>query len=95
MDNNLIYNKNRYFFIIVLFFTYIIRTCTQNTIENSALITGTDTLPVITSLDATSFKIDTVFSNRIYKENSKLIPSSVNIYDLPYSIKGYYPNYKD
>ncbi len=54
----------------------------------------TDTLQTVSPLSMKSFTIDSIFSNRIYKENFKLVPFKINIYDMPYSINASYPNYK-
>lgn len=45
-------------------------------------------------MPAESLKINTALFDDIYKENFKLIPSKVNIYDMPYSMTANYPNYK-
>lgn len=53
-----------------------------------------DTVPSKLPLSLQAFRIDTAFANRSYAEHFKLIPSRVNIYDMPYSLRDNYPNYK-
>ena len=52
-----------------------------------------DTLPS-PSLSAKLLGISPVFSESVYKTSFKLVPSKVNIYDMPYSMTANYPNYK-
>lgn len=63
--------------------------------ENQSIdIIELDTLTTTPSTIIQSFEIDTAFSNKVYRENFKLIPSKINIYDVPYSVKDNFPNYK-
>jgi len=85
--------KNKYLFILLLL-VYALHTNAQNRQDISEIKIEVHILQTTSSSLAESFKIDTSFSKRIYKENFKLIPSKVNIYETPYSMKANYPNYR-
>ncbi|MBK5723005.1 DUF3943 domain-containing protein [Dysgonomonas sp. Marseille-P4677] len=85
---------NRYFFILLLLFVYVLNAEAQKELDVRDITIKSDTLKTTPSSIVKNFKIDASFSGNIYKKNFMLIPSKVNIYDLPYSIKGHYPNYK-
>lgn len=65
----------------------------QNEMEEPDIKLRLDTVPSISSLSIQSFKIDPAIYGNIYKDNLKLHSQPVNIYDMPYSVNGNYPNY--
>lgn len=82
------------YLLLLLLLVYILNIGAQDMPDISDINTGKDTLRTVSSRVIYSFKIDTALSRRVYKENFKLIPSKVNIYDMPYSTTANYPNYK-
>lgn len=88
--------KKRYGGLLLIFcFANTINTNPQNAPDSL------DNKPVTEYIEATEIMtceqspaIDTILGGELYDENLKLIPSMVNIYDLPYSRKTHYPNYK-
>lgn len=95
MRNYNIINKRgiRYLFILLSFLICISSISAQNKTNILIRKIELDTLFATPSLSEQSFRIDKTLSDNIYKENLKLVPSKVNIYDMPYSIKDNYPNY--
>lgn len=93
MKNNIIHKQQNRYFLILLLLVGTLNISAQN--ESSILDEiVSDTIQTIFPIDIQSFKPDIAFSDSIYKENFKIIPSKVNIYDLPYSMTANYPNYK-
>jgi len=87
--------KHKCLFIAILLLCALnINAQTETDTLDISIKTEVDTIPALPPLSLETFRIDTVFSNRIYTDNFKLVPSKVNIYDLPYSAKANYPNYK-
>lgn len=79
---------------LLLLFIYITSLGAQSKLDTLDNRIKAIALTKIPAIEAQSFEIDTTFANRVYKENFKIIPSKVNLYDLPYSITDNYPNYK-
>lgn len=86
--------RNRAFLIVLFLFIYVINIRAQDEMDDLSIKMERDTLPAPRPLSVESFKINPEFSDSIYKANFKLVPSKVNIYDLPYSMTANYPNYK-
>lgn len=96
MRNNIITGKQgkRYFFILLIL-VYALGINAQNDKAISADIKiESDTLRSIPCVEIQSFEINTAYSDSVYRENFKLVPSKINIYEMPYSRKANYPNYK-
>ncbi|NDV97049.1 DUF3943 domain-containing protein [Dysgonomonas sp. 521] len=86
--------KNRRLFILLFLLAYVLNIRAQYGLDSLDWKIGSDTLRTIPPVMAQSFKIDKALTDNIRNENFKLIPSKVNIYDLPYSMTANYPNYK-
>jgi len=86
--------KNKVFFILLLLFLYIRNIGAENGLNSLDIKIKADTLQLLSSARIQSFQINTSLSDRFYKESFKIIPSKVNIYDIPYSLTANYPNYK-
>lgn len=95
MINKFISNQeNRQFLILLLLFTYILNLEAQTGLALLEQQTEPDTVQVTTPPAVKSFVIDSTFAKAWYKESFKIVPSRVNIYDIPYTVLGNYPNYK-
>lgn len=93
MKNNVIHKRrNRYFLILLLIGTLNLSAQGESSVLDEK--TASDTIQTIFPIDVESFKPDIAFSDSVYKENFRIIPSKVNIYDLPYSMTANYPDYK-
>jgi len=96
MENNNTSGKKekRFLFILLFWLINTLNAGAQNMLDTLDMMIRRDTLRAIPSQTLQSRDIDPVFSENLYKENFKLLPSKVNIYDMPYSVTGNYPNYK-
>jgi len=87
-------HKNRPFLLLLFFIAYIVNVRAQSGLDSLNRKMESDTMRTIPPFTEQSLKINRSFTDSIYKENFKLIPSKVNVYDLPYSTRANYPNYK-
>lgn len=96
MNNILDKAESKIIFILSLLLICVLNTWAQNNeSEIQNIKSHADTLLAQSGSSVEdAFSINKDFTNKIYKENFKLVPSKVNIYDLPYSTKGNYPNYR-
>lgn len=86
--------RKRHFFILLFLLAYGLNIRAQNGQEDMEWNMERDTLQALPSLITKSVRVNKTFSDSIHAENFKLIPSKVNVYDLPYSTTANYPNYK-
>lgn len=95
MKNNIAgKQKNRQLFILLFLLAYVLNIRAQNGLDSLDWKIGSDTLRTVSPVMVQSLRIDKALTDNIHKENFKLVPSKVNIYDLPYSMTANYPNYK-
>lgn len=95
MKNNIAgKQKNRQLFILLFLLAYVLNIRAQNGLDSLDWKIGSDTLRTVSPVMLQSLRIDKALTDNIHKENFKLVPSKVNIYDLPYSMTANYPNYK-
>ncbi|WP_051697716.1 DUF3943 domain-containing protein [Prevotella sp. 10(H)] len=85
------YNRG-YFSLLLLLFVFTLNA--QNKPDTIIGEVKHDTVRTISPLTEKSFQIDKAFADNVHKENFKLVPSKINIYDMPYSMTANYPNYK-
>jgi hypothetical protein len=95
MENNIAgKQKNRQLFILLFLLAYVLNIRAQNGLDSLDWKIGSNTLRTVSPVMVQSLRIDKALTDNIHKENFKMVPSKVNIYDLPYSMTANYPNYK-
>jgi hypothetical protein len=101
MENRIITERNSKYFFILLLLACALSSSAQNErdefdecCELSREVTEPDTLQATSALSVETFRMNRTFTDSLYRDNFKLVPSKVNIYDMPYSITANYPNYK-
>lgn len=94
MDRMTEYKQKHQYLLIILLFIFTLNGRAQAPIDLWDKKIKVDTLKTIPPLNVNNFRIDTILSNKSYREHFKVVPSRINIYDLPYSLTANFPNYK-